>query len=48
MGNGHRVLLVQNHQHLRFLIAQMVDEAVVQASKAGSGIEQNVGYVEGP
>ncbi len=37
-----RMLLVQHQQHLRRTIAQVVDQAVVQAAIAGAGIERDV------
>ena len=38
-----RILLVQAEQHLRRLIAEVVDEAVVQSAEARAGIERDVG-----
>ena len=41
-----RGLLVQAEQHLRRRIAEIVDQAVVQAAVGGAGIERDVGDVE--
>ena len=41
-----RGLLVQAQQHLRRGVADVVDEAVVQAAIARAGIERDVGNVE--
>ena len=41
-----RGLLVQAEQHLRRGVADVVDEAVVQAAIARAGIERDVGNVE--
>ena len=41
-----RALLVQAEQHLRRGIAEVIDEAVVQAAIARAGIERDVGNVE--
>ena len=42
----HRVLLVQTQKHLRIAIAEIVDEAVVQAAKARAGNERDIGQHE--
>ena len=41
-----RGLLVQAEQHLRLLVAEEVDDAVVQPAVARAGIERDVGNVE--
>ena len=41
-----RGFLVQAEQHLRLLVAEIVDDAVVQAAIAGAGIERDIGNVE--
>ena len=46
MGNGDRRLLVQAKQHLRLLVAEIVDDAVVKAAIARSGIERDIGNFE--
>jgi hypothetical protein len=46
MRDRHRVLLVQAQQHLRPLVAELVDQAVVQPAIAGAGIERGVGQVQ--
>jgi hypothetical protein len=46
MRERHRALLVQAQQHARTRIAEMVDEAVVQAAIARSRVERHIGYVE--
>ena len=40
------VLLVEAEQHLRPLVAEVVDEAVVQPAEARARIERDVGDVE--
>ena len=40
--DGDRVLLVQAEQHLRLLVAEIVDQAVVQAAIAGARIERDI------
>ena len=44
--DGDRALLVQAEQHLRPRIAEVIDQAVVQAAVAGAGVERDVGNVE--
>ncbi len=46
MRDGDGVLLVQAQQHLRALVAEVVDQAVVQSAKAGAGIDGDIGDVE--
>ena len=46
VGDCHRVLLVQAKEHGGALVAEAIDEAVVQPAEAGSGIEGDVGDVE--
>ena len=46
VGDGDCVLLVQAQQHRGALVAEAIDEAVVQPAEAGSGIEGDVGDVE--
>ena len=41
-----RALLVQAQQHLRLLVAEEIDDAVVQPAIARAGIERNVGNIE--
>ena len=41
-----RAFLVQAEQHLRLLVAEIIDDAVVQAAIAGAGIERDIGNVE--
>ena len=48
MGNGHRMLLMQHDEHLRLRIAQVIDQAVMQAAEAGAGIEQHIGDAQRP
>ena len=48
VGDGDSVLFVQHHHHLRLLVTQVVDQAVMQAAKAGTGVEQDVGNVHRP
>ena len=43
MSNRHRMLFMQHDEHLRLLIAQVVDQAVMQAAKTGTGVEQHIG-----
>ena len=43
----HRVFLVQAQQHLRRGVAQVVDQAVVQAAVAGPRVEGQPGHTEG-
>jgi hypothetical protein len=43
---GDRTLLVQAQEHARAGIAEIVDEAVVDAAIAGTGIERDIGNVE--
>ena len=38
MRNSHGVLFMQHDDHLRFLIAEMVNQTVVQAAKARAGV----------
>ena len=38
----YRMLLVQAQQHLRVVVAEVVDEAVVQAAEACTGVERDV------
>ena len=47
MGDRHRRLLVQAEQHLRLLVAELVDEAVMEPAIRGAGIERHIGNVEG-
>ena len=44
--DGDRGFLVQAEQHLRPLIAEIVDQTVVQAAIAGARIERDIGNVE--
>src|SRR6185503_17207057 len=46
VGDRDRRLLVQAEQHLRALVAEVVDDAVVQAAVAGPRIEREVRDVE--
>jgi hypothetical protein len=48
VSDRHRAFLVQAQQHLRPLIAEIVDEAVVQAAIARTWIEGDVGDVRCP
>ena len=41
-----RAFLVQAQQHLRLLVAEIIDEAVVQAAIARARIERDIGDVE--
>jgi hypothetical protein len=41
LGDRHRVLLVQAQQHLWRFVAQVVDEAVMEAAIAGARIERD-------
>ena len=43
----HGGFLVQAQQHLRARIAEVVDDAVVQAAVARAGVEREVGDIEG-
>ncbi len=43
----HRAFLVQAEQHLRLRVAEVVDDAVVEAAIAGAGVERDIGDVEG-
>ena len=45
--DGDRVLLVQAQKHSRVLVAEIIDDAVVQAAIAGAGIERDIGNVKG-
>ena len=44
----HRMLFMQAKQHLRLLIAEVVDDAVMQAAEAGARVERNEGKVQRP
>jgi hypothetical protein len=46
MRDGDRAFLMQAEQHLRPLVAEVVDQAVVQAAIAGARIERDIGDVE--
>jgi hypothetical protein len=46
MRQRDRGLLMQAQQHLRPLIAEPVDEAVMQAAIARAGIERDIGNIE--
>ncbi len=46
MRNGDGRFLVQAQQHLRFLVAEEIDQAVVQAAIARPRIERDIGQVE--
>ncbi len=41
-----RDLLVQAEQHLRLLVAEIVDDRIVQAAIAGAGIERDIGDIQ--
>ena len=45
MRDRDRAFLMQAEQHLRPLIAEIIDEAVVQPAIAGAGIERDIGNV---
>jgi hypothetical protein len=45
VGDRHRAFLMQAKQHLRAFIAEIVDEAVVQAAIARARIEGDVGDI---
>ena len=47
MRDGDRAFLVQAEQHLRPLIAEVIDDAVVEAAIAGARIERDVGHAGG-
>ena len=47
LGNGNRHLFVQAQQHLWCAVAQVVDQAVVQAPVAGAGVQGQVGHAHG-
>ena len=44
--DGHRGFLVQAEEHLRPVVAEIVDDAVVQPAVARAGIEREVRDVE--
>ena len=44
--DGDRAFLVQAEQHLRPLIAEIIDQTVVQTAIAGARIERDIGDVE--
>ena len=44
--DGDGVLLVQTQQHPRILVAEIIDDAVVQAAIARAGIERDIGHIE--
>ena len=46
MRDRHRGFLVQAEQHLRPLVAEVIDDAVVQPAVARAGIEREIGNVE--
>src|SRR5271167_1644697 len=46
VGQGYRTLLVQAQQHARTPVAEIIDEAVMQAAIARSRVERDIGYVE--
>ena len=46
MRDRHGMLLVQTDHELRPPVAEMIDEAVVQAAKARAGRERDIGNVE--
>ena len=46
LGDGDRAFLVQTEQHLRRLVAQEVDDRIVQPAIARAGIEREIGNVE--
>ena len=48
VGDGDRVVLVHAQQHAGGVVAEVVDEAVVQAAVAGAGIEADIGDAEAP
>ena len=48
VGDRHRVLLVQAQEHLRFGVAEQVDQAVVQAAIRGAGVERDIGQANLP
>ncbi len=45
--DGDGALLVQAEQHLRPLVAEVIDDAVVEAAIAGARIERDVGHAGG-
>ena len=47
VGDRHSGLLMQAQEHLRRLVAEVVDDRVVQAAIARAGIECDIGNVEG-
>ena len=46
MGDGDGCFLVQTEQHLRLRIAEIIDDAVVQAAIARAGRQRDIGDVE--
>ena len=46
VGDGDRGFLVQAEQHLRLRIAEIIDDAVVQAAIARARRERDIGNVE--
>ncbi len=48
MRDRDRTLLVEAEQHLRRIVAEIIDEAVMQPAVARAGIERDVGDVERP
>ena len=46
MGDGDGAFLMQRQQHLRALVTQPVDQAVMQAAIARAGVERHIGNVE--
>ena len=47
LGNGDGHFFVQAQQHLGRAVAQVVDQAVVQAPVAGAGVQGQVGHAHG-
>ena len=47
MRDGDGAFLVQTEQHLRLFIAEVIDDAVVEAAIAGAWIERDVGHAGG-
>ena len=48
MGHGHSVLFMKHQQHLGIIVPQMIDQAVMQAAKAGAWVEKHIGNAQRP
>lgn len=46
LGNRYRGFVVQAQHHLRFFIAEVIDQAVVQSAVTCAGIQRDVFHVE--